>query len=68
MHPCDCVWVLNTHMQYVEHRVTFSYHQPDAELIKDGKVYDIPREAQHSQVHKAKLDYNGTSLIDMPGD
>ena len=26
------------------------------------------REAQHSQAHKAKLDYNGTALVDMPGE
>jgi hypothetical protein len=26
------------------------------------------REAQHSQAHKAKLDYSGTALVDMPGE
>ena len=64
MHPCDCVWVLNTHMQYVEHRVTFSYHQPDAELIKGGKVYDI----SHLQAHTARQDYNGATLSGMLGE
>ena len=44
-------------MQYVEHRVTFSYHQPDAELIKGGKVYDI----SHLQAHTARQDYNGAT-------
>jgi hypothetical protein len=55
-------------MQCVENGVSFSYHQTGARLIKGGKVYDIPREAQHSQAHKAKLDFNGTSLVDMPGE
>jgi hypothetical protein len=55
-------------MQCVENGVSFSYHQTGARLIKGGKVYDIPREAQHSQAHKAKLDFNGTSLSGMPGE
>jgi protein gp37 len=66
--PCDFAWVLDSHMQCVENGVPFSYHQTGARLIKGGKVFDIPREAQHSQAHKAKLDFNGTSLIGMPGE
>ena len=66
--PCDFAWVLDSHMQCVENGVSFSYHQTGARLIKGGKVFDIPREAQHSQAHKAKLDFNGTSLTGMPGE
>ena len=66
--PCDFAWVLDSHVQCVENGVSFSYHQTGARLIKGGKVFDIPREAQHSQAHKAKLDFNGTSLIGMPGE
>lgn len=29
---------------------------PGAKLIKDGKLYDIPRKLQHTQAHKAGLD------------
>ena len=66
--PCDYAWVLDVHMQCVENGVSFSYHQTGARLIKGGKVYNIPREAQHSQAHKAGLDFNGVGLIDMPGE
>ena len=67
--PCDYAWVLNVHMQCVENGVSFSFHQTGARLIKGGKEYLIPREHQHEQAHKAKLDFNGTALLStMPGD
>ena len=69
--PCDYAWVLDLHMQCVENGVSFSYHQTGAGLIKGGKEYHIPREHQHEQAHKAKLDYDGTALMafhDMPGE
>ena len=66
--PCEYAWVLDVHMQCVENGVSFSYHQTGARLIKGGKVYNIPREAQHSQAHKAGLDFNGVGLIDIPGE
>jgi len=45
-----------------ENSASFSYHQTGARLIKDGKEYLIPREYQHSQARKAKLDYNGMMI------
>ena len=66
--PCNYAWVLSVHMQCVEYRVCFSYHQTGAKLIKGGKVYNIPRKHQHEQAAKANLDYNGTRLLStMPG-
>ena len=38
--------------------VGFSYHQTGAKLVKNGKEYNIPREFQHEQAHKAHLDYD----------
>lgn len=61
--PCNYSWVLDVHMQCVENGVAFSYHQTGARLIKGGKTYDIPREHQHEQARKAKLDFNGTTLL-----
>lgn len=67
--PCDYAWVLDVHMQCVENGVAFSYHQTGARLIKGGKEYLIPREYQHEQAHKARLDFNGTALLStMPGE
>ena len=56
---CDYGWVLNTHLQCVEYGVPFSYHQTGARLRKGGRVYDIPRDQQHTQARKAGLDYGG---------
>ena len=56
-------------MQCVQNGVAFSYHQTGARLIKDGKEYLIPREYQHKQAHKARLDYNGNVLLNtLPGE
>ena len=54
---CDYNWVLDLHDQCIENGVSFSYHQTGAKLIKDGKLYQIPRRQQHSQAKKAGLDH-----------
>ena len=59
---CDYGWVLDTHMQCVEYGVPFSFHQTGARLRRGTKIYEIPREHQHEQAHKAHLDYNGVTL------
>ena len=53
---CDYTWVEQIHEQCVENGITFYYHQTGARLVKDGKLYKIPRHFQHSQAHKAGLD------------
>ena len=55
--PCDYQWVLDLHSQCLAYDVGFSYHQTGARLVKDGKVYHIPRKLQHEQARKAGLDY-----------
>ena len=54
--PCDYTWVEAVHETCVEYGISFHYHQTGAKLIKDGKLYKIPRKLQHSQAHKAGLD------------
>ena len=41
----------------LDYDIGFSYHQTGARLIKDGKLYNIPRKLQHEQAWKAGLDY-----------
>ena len=67
--PCDYSWVLDVHAQCVDFGVSFSYHQTGARLIKGGRQYSIPRQYQHRQAKKAKLDFNGTAMLRLlPGD
>lgn len=56
---CDYAWVEDVCRQCAENGISFYYHQTGARLIKDGKLYNIPRRLQHSQAHKAGLDANG---------
>ncbi len=53
---CDFAWVERVHKQCTENGISFYYHQTGAKLVKDGKLYNIPRKLQHSQAHKAGLD------------
>ena len=54
--PCEFSWVERVHEQCAENGISFYYHQTGAKLVKDGKLFRIPRKLQHSQAHKAGLD------------
>ncbi len=53
---CDYGWILSLAGQCRDAGVSFSYHQTGAKLLKDGRLYFIPRKFQHSQAKKAGLD------------
>ena len=54
---CDYQWILDLRSQCVEKNVPFRFHQTGARLLKNGKVYRIPRRFQLSQAHKAAIDF-----------
>lgn len=54
---CDYDWVLDIRRQCVKRNVPFTYHQTGARLLKGGRLYRIRREFQHSQAHRAGIDY-----------
>ena len=55
--PLDFDWVLNLRRQCVNAGVPFNFHQTGSYLIKDGRRFHIPREHQHSQAHRANIDF-----------
>lgn len=55
---CDYAWVLDIRRQCVEANVSFEYHQTGARLIKDRKLYHIPRDKQHEQAEKAGIEFS----------
>lgn len=57
---CDYDWVLDIRRQCVEADVPFRYHQTGARLLKDGRLYRIPRSCQHAQARRADIDYKAT--------
>lgn len=55
--PLDYTWVLDMHRQCRESGVPFTFHQTGSYLLKEGHLYRIPREHQHSQAKKAGLNF-----------
>lgn len=53
---CDFEWVESLRRQCDDAGVGFHFHQTGARFLKDGKLYRIRREYQHSQARKAGLD------------
>ena len=54
---CHYDWVLSIRRQCVEHGISFRFRQTGARLLKDGQLYRIRRQFQHSQARKAGIDY-----------
>jgi protein gp37 len=54
---CDYDWVRAIRDQCVTAHVPFRFHQTGARLLKEGRLYRIPRDRQHEQARKASIDY-----------
>ena len=52
---CDFAWVQEISAACRNAGVRFSYHQTGARLMKDGKIYRIPRKEQHEQAKRAEM-------------
>ena len=53
----DFDWVLDLRRQCVDAGVEFHFHQTGARLLKDGRLYRIPRCHQHEQAKRAGIDW-----------
>ena len=53
---CDYDWVLNIREQCIKSNVPFHFKQTGAHFRKDGKLYNIPRNQQMAQAHRAGID------------
>lgn len=53
---CDFEWVKSLRRQCDAAGIGFHYHQTGARLVKDGRIYRIRRDMQHSLAKKADLD------------
>lgn len=54
---CHYEWVLGIRRQCMEHGISFRFRQTGARLLKDGQLYRIRRQFQHSQARKAGINY-----------
>lgn len=55
--PCNFDWVMELHDLCVENNVSFWFKQTGAKFIKDGQLYHIKRQLQHSQARKAGINF-----------
>ena len=55
--PCHFDWVLDLRDVCVENNVSFWFKQTGAKFVKDGRLYHICRQLQHSQARKAAIDF-----------
>lgn len=51
----DYNWVLDIRRQCIDYNVPFCFHQTGSHFIKQGHLYHIPRQHQHSQALKAGI-------------
>lgn len=55
--PCDFDWVMELRSVCVDSNVAFWFKQTGAKFVKDGKLYLIKRQLQHSQARKAGVNF-----------
>jgi len=55
---CNYEWILDIRNQCIAANVSFDFHQTGAKLLKDGKIYCIPKAKQGVQAAKACIDFN----------
>ena len=53
--PCDFDWVMEIRSVCLESNVSFWFKQTGAKFVKDGRLYHIGRQFQHSQARKAGI-------------
>ena len=53
----DFNWVLNLRDQCIKAKIPFNFHQTGSRIVKEGKLYNVPRQYQHSQARKANVDF-----------
>lgn len=53
--PCDFGWVMELRRISIENHVSFWFKQTGSKFIKEGKLYNVKRQFQHSQARKAEL-------------
>lgn len=54
----DYNWVLDIRSQCIDANIPFCFHQTGSYLLKNGRIYRIPRAYQHLQARKAGINTN----------
>jgi protein gp37 len=54
---CNFDWIMEIHDLCVENNISFWFKQTGAKFVKDGRLYHIKRQFQHSQARKAGINF-----------
>lgn len=54
---CDFDWIMELRTVCEENNVAFWFKQTGAKFVKDGKLYNIKRQFQHSQARNAEVNF-----------
>ncbi|MDR0419368.1 MAG: phage Gp37/Gp68 family protein [Prevotellaceae bacterium] len=52
---CNFDWVMDIRQQCIEKKIPFWFKQTGAKFIKDGQLFKVARQFQHSQARKANI-------------
>jgi len=55
--PCNFDWIMDLRDVCIEQNVSFWFKQTGAKLIKEGRLYNIPRRLQHAQARKSGINH-----------
>jgi protein gp37 len=61
--PCDFDWIMEIRDLCVENNISFRFKQTGAKFVKDGHLYHIKRQFQHSQARKAGINFSGRFML-----
>jgi len=56
--PCHYDWILEIREVCLENNVSFWFKQTGAKFVKDGRLYNIRRQLQHSQAKKSGISFS----------
>jgi protein gp37 len=56
--PCHFEWIMEIRDVCLKNKVSFWFKQTGEKFVKDGKLYHIGRQFQHSQARKAGININ----------
>lgn len=55
--PCNFDWIMDLRDVCINQNVSFWFKQTGAKLIKEGRLYNIPRRLQHAQARKSGINH-----------
>lgn len=59
---CDFNWVKSIGTQCMKHNVSFDFFETGMKFLKDGKLYNVPKDIQKEQAIKSGVNFKGKEV------